>query len=496
MLNASTSSSAPAYAHAPVAIIGGGLAGSEAALQLALRGVRVDLYEMKPEHRSPAHHHPGLAEIVCSNSFGNLKLSTGSGLIKAELRALGCQLIDTAHRLAVPAGNALAVDRETFANTITQTIAQHPLINLICETVSDIPDERYPYVIIATGPLTAPALAQALMKRLNQQHLYFFDAAAPIITKDSINFDVAFVQDRYSLTDPNATEETEAPPGSYINCPLNEAEYTRLMTFIREAERVPMKAFETDDPQAASGKTPFFESCLPIEELAHRGWDTPRYGPLKPVGLLDPRTQQQPWAVVQLRQDNMAGTLYNLVGFQTHLKWGDQRTMIQLIPGLENADIVRYGVMHRNTYLHSPSVLRPTMQLQAFPNILIGGQLTGVEGYTESIASGLMAALTVYQCLHNQPPLTLPDTTMMGALFQYITRPGVKNFQPINSNWGILPPLPGLKTKNKKLKAEALAQRALDDLKTFKAASGQPLGLGLIPQTQEWLQPPEALPLG
>lgn len=441
-----------------IAIIGGGLAGCEAALQIAKRQIPVTLYEMKPIRRSPAHHSNDLAEIVCSNSFGNLQLSTASGLLKTELRQLDCQLIQTADRLAVPAGNALAVDRETFAQTITALVESHPQITRIAADVTDIPPDVN-YVIIATGPLTSPGLTETLQKLLKQQQLYFFDAAAPIIARDSINMDIAFYQDRYHKS---AQDLMEDSPGSYINCPLDKAQYEQLVAFILSAERTPLKDFE-------QSQTAFFESCLPIEVLASRGPETLRYGPMKPVGIVNPHTGQRPYAVVQLRQDNQAGTLYNMVGFQTNLKWGAQKEMIRLIPGLAEADVVRYGVMHRNTFINSPQVLQPTMQLRAYPSILMAGQLTGVEGYTESIASGLMASLSVISMLSGQTPVALPEDTMMGALFQYITRPGVEHFQPINSNWGILPPL-STSIRDKKRRNEQLAQRALASLAHFIAA--------------------------
>lgn len=448
----------------PVAIIGGGLAGCEAALQLAKRNIPVTLYEMKPLKRSPAHHSNNLAEVVCSNSFGNLQRSTASGLLKEELRLLDCQLIHTADSLAVPAGNALAVDRERFADAITQQIESMPCITRVAADITELPTDA-DFIIIATGPLTSPGLTETLQKLLNQQQLYFFDAAAPIIVRDSVNFDVAFYQNRY---DKSADETDES--GSYINCPLNKEEYLRLINHILSAEKTPLKEFEAQQAE-------FFESCLPIEVLASRGIDTPRYGPMKPVGIEDPRTGERPYAVIQLRQDNREGTLYNMVGFQTNLKWSAQKEMLRMIPGLEDAEVVRYGVMHRNTFINSPQVLQPTMQLRQSPHVLIAGQLTGVEGYTESIASGLMASLTVVQCLTGSTPLPLPTETMMGALFQYITRSEAKHFQPINSNWGILPSLPK-PIRDKKARNAQLAGRALDALKRFITEQPQ---LGLQP---------------
>lgn len=457
-----------------IAIIGGGLAGSEAALQLAKRAIPTTLYEMKPVRRSAAHHADTLAEIVCSNSFGNLQRSTATGLLKAELQRLDCQLLQTALAMAVPAGNALAVDREAFSQAITARIDSSPHITRIAADVTELPPDA-DTVIIATGPLTSPGLTATLQTLLQQQQLYFFDAAAPIVTRDSINFDIAFTQNRY---DQSVQEGDES--GSYINCPLDKEQYLRLLDFIRQAETIELKSFEKESAS-------FFESCLPIEVIASRGTDTLRYGPMKPVGIVDPHTGKQPYAVIQLRQDNRAGTLYNMVGFQTNLKWGAQKEMLRLIPGMENAEVVRYGVMHRNTFLNSPEVLEPTMQLRQHPHLLVAGQLTGVEGYTESIAAGLMASLSVVQALHGNAPAPLPTETMMGALFAYITRREAKHFQPINSNWGILPPLAS-PIRDKRARNAKLAERALESLERFIAS--QP-GLGLPASA---VAPPTAVP--
>lgn len=446
---------------AQVAIIGGGLAGCEAALQLAQKGIQVRLYEMKPEKRSPAHHNNNLAEIVCSNSFGNLQISTATGLLKAEMAMLNCQLLQIAKNLAVPAGNALAVDRETFSQTVTERINAEPNIERINGDQTSIPTD-VDYCIIATGPLTSPGLTQTLQGLLQQEQLYFFDAAAPIVVKDSIDFSKAFFQNRY---DQSASETTEGTEGSYINCPLDKEQYQALIQHILQAEKSELKDFE-------KGSTHFFESCLPIEVLASRGEDTPRFGPMKPVGIVDPNTGKRPYAVIQLRQDNAEGSLYNIVGFQTNLKWGEQKTMLSLIPGLENAEVIRYGVMHRNTFINSPQVLLPTMQLKNHPQIFIAGQLSGVEGYTESIAAGLMASLNVSECIKGKQPLSLPLDTMMGALFGYITRPEAKNFQPINSNWGILPSIePRIKDKAKR--NQQLAERAQKSLTQFISSQNE-----------------------
>lgn len=472
--------STPSNRH--VAVIGGGLSGCEAALQLANQGIPVKLYDMKPSQRPIAHHTFQLAEIVCSNSLGNLQLSTATGLLKWEMEALHCQLLAIAKRMAVPAGNALAVDRDGFSREVTETIDAHPHIERVDQDVNTLPTDAE-YVVIATGPLTSEGLTQTLQTMLNQQQLYFFDAAAPIVTRDSINFERAFFQDRYaternqesaeSTTDAGNTDEC----GNYINCPLSKEEYTALIDAINTAERIELKSFEQEEAKKA---VKFFESCLPIEELARRGIDTPRYGPMKPVGIVDPHTQRRPWAVVQLRQDNAEGTLYNLVGFQTNLKWGDQKQMIQMIPGLENAEIVRYGVMHRNTFLNSPEVLTPTLQLKLHPKVFIAGQLTGVEGYTECIATGMLAGLSIAHLWQNPDaqPLLPPAESMLGSLCRYITRSGVTSFQPINSNWGLLPELNDTTLnhkKNRALRNQTYAERSQQAFSTFKQHVFEPL---------------------
>lgn len=440
-------------------IIGAGLAGSEAALQLAKRGFKVTIYDLKPKQRSEAHHRKEYAEIVCSNSLGNLQTSTASGLLKAEMEILDCELLRIAKAKAVPAGNALAVDREAFSDAVTEALQKNPNITCISQDITQIPNPD-DITLIATGPLTSPGLSETLQTLFNQSHLYFFDAAAPIVTTESINMNIAFAQDRYN----NSAENTDEL-GHYINCPLDEAQYKALLEFVLSAECVAKKAFED--------KESFFESCLPIEELCRRGFETPRFGPMKPVGLTNPHKQnEQPYAVVQLRQDNTQGTLFNLVGFQTSLKWGDQKTMIQLIPGLEEADIVRYGVMHRNTYINSPAVLSKTLQLNEHPNIFMAGQLTGVEGYTECIATGIIAAENIARAVQNQPKIIPSEKTMLGALLRYITRSEAKkHFQPINSNWGILPMVlhdeNGKKIRDKKLRRVAMATIAIAETENF-----------------------------
>jgi methylenetetrahydrofolate--tRNA-(uracil-5-)-methyltransferase len=400
-----------------VIVVGGGLAGSEAAWQLASEGFHVDLYEMRPVRQSPAHHTDRLAELVCSNSMGGYGEGNASALLKEEMKLLGAKLLEIAWQSRVPAGGALAVDREAFAEAVTQAIHGHPNITVHREEMPEIPADQV--AVIATGPLTSDSLARSIAQVTGQQALHFFDAAAPILTRESINDDIVFAASRYDKGE-----------GVYLNCPMNEQEYMAFWEAICAAERVELKEFEKD--------TPFFESCLPVEVIASRGKDTLRFGPMKPVGLTDPRDQKRPWAVVQLRQDNAAANLYNIVGFQTNLKWGEQKRIFKMIPGLENAEFVRLGVMHRNTYLNSPMVLDRTLQLRARPSVFFGGQLTGVEGYTESMATGLIAAKNAARYLRGEDPIVYPDDTMIGALIRYITHPEQKNLQPINANWGII----------------------------------------------------------
>jgi methylenetetrahydrofolate--tRNA-(uracil-5-)-methyltransferase len=447
-------------------IIGAGLAGCEAALQLAKRGFEVFLYDQKPEHCSPAHHSKTLAEIVCSNSFGSVNTeesASASGLLKDEMRLLDCELLKIARTVAVPAGKALAVDREAFTQIVTETVKANPKIHFICQNVTEIPEDGW--VLIATGPMTSPELAESIAKRLKRDQLYFFDAAAPIITKDSIDFNIAFYQDRYNAGAEGKTEDS----GSYINCPLEKADYEALVDILLNGEKTELKTFEKDSAC-------FFESCMPVEVMASRGPQTLRYGPMKPVGLTDPRTGHWPYAVVQLRQDNAEGTLYNMVGFQTNLKWGTQKQMIQMIPGLAEANVVRYGVMHRNTYIHSPEVLLPTLQLREHPHILFAGQLTGTEGYTESVATGMLAAMNIARLSQGHDAVVPPTDTMLGALLRYITRPEAihQNFQPINSNWGLLPELPegSYPRKNKKVRNQLYVQRSLAALQNWLPEAG------------------------
>jgi methylenetetrahydrofolate--tRNA-(uracil-5-)-methyltransferase len=431
-----------------VIIIGGGLAGSEAALQIANRGIEVDLYEMRPIKTTGAHNTEYLGELVCSNSLGSNDKESASGLLKEELRILGSYLIKAADECKVPAGNALAVDRELFARKITDLIISNPNINLIRQEKKDIPTNKP--VIIASGPLTSDDLSSSIAKFVGKNHLYFFDAIAPIVEKDSVNFDVAFMGSRYGKGE-----------ASYINCPMNQEEYNRFYEILINAPRIELKEFEKD--------AKFFESCMPVEVMASRGKDTLRFGPMKPVGFTDPKTDKQPYALVQLRQDNMAATLYNIVGFQTNLKWGAQKELITSIPGLENASIVRYGVMHRNTFIHSPSLLSPTFQAISAKDLFFCGQITGVEGYTESIASGLLAGINMVRSLSNEMLLQIDSVSMLGSLCKCITFSDQKNFQPVNSNWGILEPINADKKvkKDKKLRNKLLSERSLNYIKTI-----------------------------
>ena len=429
-----------------IIIIGGGLAGSEAALQLAKRGIEVDLYEMRPQKQTGAHKTDKFAEFVCSNSLGSYDTTNASGLLKHEMEELGSELMPIIFDSQVPAGGALAVDREIFSEKVTEKINNNKNINVIREELTQIP-QNIP-VIIASGPLTSESLSNNIKIFLGEEYLHFFDAIAPIVEKDSINFEKAFYLNRYNKGD-----------ADYINCPMNKEEYEKFYNILINAPKIELKSFEKN--------AKFFESCLPIEVLASRGTDTLRYGPLKPVGLVDERTGIENYAVVQLRQDNKSASLYNLVGFQTNLKWGSQKELIHSIPGLENANIIRYGVMHRNTFINSPKVLNPTLQSRKNSDIFFAGQITGTEGYTESIASGLLAGINMYKYLNGEKLLELPQETVLGALTHYISFDGHTSFQPINSNWGILAEMEMDKKtrKNKKLKNELLAKRSLETIK-------------------------------
>ena len=428
-----------------VIVIGAGLAGSEAAWQLAKRGVNVDLYEMRPKKMTPAHKTQNFAELVCSNSLRANNITNAVGLLKEEMRRLDSLIIKCADATQVPAGGALAVDRDKFSEMITETIKNHPNINVIEEEITQIPKGDIP-VVVATGPLTSDALSQDIRTYTKQEGLYFYDAAAPIIEKDSIDMNKVYLKSRY--------DKGEA---AYLNCPMTKDEFFNFYNALINAEAAPLKEFE---------KEIYFEGCMPFEEMAKRGEKTLLFGPMKPVGLEDPKTDKRPYAVVQLRQDNSEGTLYNIVGFQTHLKWGEQKRIINLIPGLENANIVRYGVMHRNTYLNSPQLLEKTYKLKEEKNIYFAGQMTGVEGYVESAASGIVAALNA---LYNQEDkqIIFPTETMIGAMANYIVDNTSKNFQPMNANFGIIKPLPE-RIKDKKERYERYANRSLEILENFK----------------------------
>lgn len=431
-----------------VIIIGAGLAGSEAALQLAKRNIKVKLYEMRPKRKTGAHVTEDCAEFVCSNSLGSAEITNASGLLKAEMQELGGELVRIAYECRVPAGNALAIDRVGFSKKVTNLIENDKNIELIREELTEIPSDKP--VIIASGPLTSDMLAEKIKDFTKSEHLHFFDAIAPIVEKDSINFDIAFWASRY--------DKGEA---SYINCPMNKEQYENFYQILTTSERIELKEFEKN--------AKFFESCLPVEVLASRGVDTLRFGPMKPVGLVDKRTGTENWAVVQLRQDDAAKSLFNLVGFQTNLKWGAQKELLHSIPGLENANIVRYGVMHRNTFINSPQVLNSTLNAKEREDLFFAGQITGVEGYTESIATGLLAGINMARFLEQKELIKLPMETMLGALCNYISTSELKHFQPMNSNWAVVAPieLPKKERKNKKLKNELLSRRSIETLKGF-----------------------------
>lgn len=444
-----------------ITIIGGGLAGCEAAYQIAKAGIKVKLYEMKPIKYSEAHSNENLAEIVCSNSFKSNLLTNACGLLKEELRRLDSLLIKIADETQVPAGQALAVDRERFSKRVTEEINNNPLIEVIHKEVENV-DSKDGITIIATGPLTSDKLSKEIARLTGKDKLYFYDAAAPIISKDSINFDIAFYGNRYDQEKKKdeTIEEWEKrqlnQEKSYINLPMNQDEYEKFWNELVEAEVVTLHDFE---------KREIFEGCMPIEIMAKRGIDTLRFGPLKPVGFDDFRTGKRPYAIVQLRQDNSEGTIYNMVGFQTNLKFGEQKRVFSLIPGLENAEFVKYGVMHRNTYINSTKLLDRTYNLKANNNIFFAGQITGVEGYVESISSGMVAALNAIQKFwHKDTKIIFSDCTVIGALAKYISTDNDK-FQPMNANFGILPELEGKKIKDKKERYKKLAQRSLELIK-------------------------------
>ncbi|HEY7615442.1 MAG TPA: methylenetetrahydrofolate--tRNA-(uracil(54)-C(5))-methyltransferase (FADH(2)-oxidizing) TrmFO, partial [Terriglobales bacterium] len=433
-------------------VIGGGLAGSEAAYQAGQRGLKVQLYEMRPVLQTGAHQTQDLAELVCSNSLGSNLPDRASGLLKNELRLLGSMLLGCAETAALPAGGALAVDRELFARLVTERIENHPNIEILREEVKEIPGSP---CLLASGPLTSPALSSSIAALSQEEHLFFFDAIAPVIHADSINMEVAFRASRYG------TGEQE--DGDYINCPLNKEEYYAFVEALLHAERIELRAFEQAITSGVKAGH-FFEGCLPIEIIAERGLDSLAFGPMRPVGLKDPRTGKRPYAVVQLRQDNLAGSLYNLVGFQTNLKYPEQKRVLRMIPGLENAEFLRYGQMHRNTFIASPKLLRPTLQHLQRDDLFFAGQITGVEGYMGNIATGLLAGINAARRHHHDEPLTLPQTTMLGALCHYVTHADLKDFQPMKANFGILPALEGNGKTGKRERGKLYAERALADL--------------------------------
>ena len=426
---------------AEVTVIGGGLAGCEAAWQLAEAGFSVRLLEMKPVQYTPAHHYEGLAELVCSNSLKADRLNSAAGLLKAEMTRLGSLLMQCARKSAVAAGGALAVDRKQFSDLATEAIRNHPNITLETAVVTEIPDTP---TVVATGPLTEGALAADIEKRCGTR-LSFFDAAAPIVCFESLDKEKVFFAARYGRGD-----------ADYINCPMNKAEYEEFYQALIGAERAPLHDCDKDAFRV-------YEGCMPIEVLASRGMDTMRFGPLKPVGLTDPRTGHRPWAVVQLRRENQEGTMYNLVGFQTNLKFPEQKRVFSMIPGLERAEFVRYGVMHRNTYLDSPRLLDRYYRVRGQERIMFAGQITGVEGYVESTASGALAAMELARRLEGKEPINFPRETAMGAMALYISDQSVVNFQPMNVNFGLIPPL-GYRVKGKRNKNAELSKRALEAL--------------------------------
>ncbi len=432
-----------------IIVIGGGLAGCEAAWQAAEAGAEVLLYEMRPRTMTPAHTTGALAELVCSNSLGSNVVGRAPGLLKEELRRLGSLLIRIADQHRLPAGSALAVDREAFAAAVTTAVEQHPRITVVREEVKEIPDEGP--VVVASGPLTSSALSQALQALTGEDSLYFYDAIAPIVEAESIDMRIAFRASRYG--------RGENEGGDYINCPMTEQEYRAFYEALLSAQRIELREFEREDPH-------FFEGCLPIEVLAARGEQALAFGPLRPVGLKDPRTGRRPYAVVQLRQDNAAATLYNIVGFQTNLRYGEQERVLRMIPGLERARFVRYGSMHRNTYINSPRLLLPTLQYRQRPDLFFAGQIAGLEGYVGNIAGGWLAGVNASRLLRGQSPVLPPRETMIGALMHYITHAAADVFQPMKANFGLLPPLPR-RVRGKRARGEAHAERALAALEAW-----------------------------
>ena len=432
-------------------VIGGGLAGTEAAWQAAERGLEVDLYEMRPILATGAHQTDYLAELVCSNSLGSNLPDRASGMLKNEMRRLGSMLLDCAEAAALPAGAALAVDRDLFAKKVTDRVQNHTRIRVIRQEVTDIPSGL---CIVASGPLTSPELTKNIAAFSGEENLSFFDAISPIVSYESINLQIAFRGSRY---------DQGLIGGDYINCPFTRDEYFKFVDDLLSAERMELRAFE-EVIRGGVNAGKFFEGCLPVEIIAERGRDSLAFGPMRPVGLTEPYTGKRPFAVVQLRQDNLAGDLYNLVGFQTNLKYNEQKRVFRLIPGLENAEFVRYGQMHRNTFIASPKLLLPTLQFKNRSDLLFAGQITGVEGYMGNIATGLLTGINAAKTIRSEQPVTLPSTTMLVALCNYITHCDIKEFQPMKSNLGILPPLGNTGRSGKRERAKAYAERARNDL--------------------------------
>ncbi len=427
-------------------VIGAGLAGCEAAMQIANRGIKVRLYEMKPKKKTPAHKSDLFGELVCSNSLKAMRVESAAGLLKEEMRHLNSFLMKCADKCTVPAGGALAVDRDVFARLVTDGINNHPNITVISEEVTSIPSDAV--TVVATGPLTSDPLA-AETEKLFGDSLSFFDAAAPIVTGESVDMEYAFYASRYD----------RGGEDDYINCPMNKAEYEAFHFALINAERAPLHDFDVNNPKV-------YEGCMPVEVLAQRGEGALRFGPMKPVGLVDPKTGHRPWAVLQLRKENTAGSMYNLVGFQTNLKFPEQKRVFSLIPALHRAEFVRYGVMHRNTFLCSPKILNSDFSVKENKNLFFAGQITGVEGYMESAASGIMAGINAANTFLDKQTVTLPETTMIGALSRYISNPEVKKFQPMGANFGVLPELKN-RPRDKKERGKAYAERAINDLQSF-----------------------------
>ncbi|MEE1017751.1 MAG: methylenetetrahydrofolate--tRNA-(uracil(54)-C(5))-methyltransferase (FADH(2)-oxidizing) TrmFO [Ruminococcus sp.] len=433
-------------------VIGAGLAGCEAAMQIAKRGYEVHLYEMKPKKKTPAHKSDLFGELVCSNSLKAKRLESAAGLLKEEMRVLGSFLMECADKCAVPAGGALAVDREIFAGLVTDGINAEPNIKVYSEELTEIPDDAI--TIVATGPLTSDGLAKDIEKHFGGS-LSFFDAAAPIVTAESVDMEYAFTASRYD----------RGGDDDYINCPMNKEEYENFYSELVSAERAPLHDFDVNNPK-------FYEGCMPVEVMAQRGEGTLRFGPMKPVGLVNPKTGHRPWAVLQLRKENSAGTMYNLVGFQTNLKFPEQKRVFSLIPALHKADFVRYGVMHRNTFICSPKILNSDFSVKENNRLFFAGQITGVEGYMESASAGIMAGINACRVLEGKSTLTLPNDTMIGALSAYISDPTVKKFQPMGANFGVLPELEN-RPRDKKERGAAYSQRALDSLNKYLRDIGE-----------------------